>query len=303
MTTVKKIFLMNSPELPTPGTHLFTTNKFLSSFTYYGYEVLVANKLDDVVNGSIVLVSNHGIDHPKISKKIGTDAINYLATTFPDTTYLCWFYHKHYDTIPFKKFIITGEHFRMKPLLEAHINCWNLQEKINNYVPFTFACALFPNDIGTFERKETLNGCFMGTAYKYEWVSELANIAYLPGMYHGRELKEEDRIKTFLSSKIAFGFHHNDNVLNNVVVERVFEGMAYGCVVISDSPAAGIITGGIVQVAKNKSEFLDIYIRLLKNDAERLELQRRGYLWAKENGLYVHTTKNFLKKMEELGFM
>ena len=143
----------------------------------------------------------------------------------------------------------------------------------------------------------------MGTAYKYDWVSGLANIAYLPGMCNGKVLKEEDRINTFLSSKIAFGFHHNNNVLNNVVVERVFEGMAYGCVVISDSPAAGLITGGIVQVAKNKSEFLDIYNRLLNNDAERLDLQRRGYLWVKENGLYVHTTKNFFKKMEELGFM
>jgi hypothetical protein len=63
MTTVKKIFLMNSPELPTSGTHMFTTSKFLSSFTYYGYEVFIANKLDDIVNGSIVLLSSHGIDH------------------------------------------------------------------------------------------------------------------------------------------------------------------------------------------------------------------------------------------------
>jgi len=303
MTTVKKIFLMNSPELPTSGTHMFTTSKFLSSFTYYGYEVFIANKLDDIVNGSIVLLSSHGIDHPIISKKIGTDAINYLATTFPDSVYLCWFYHHYYHSIPFKKFIITGEHFRMKPALESHIPFWNIQEKINNYVPLTFACALFPNVIGTIERKETLNGCFMGTAYKHDWVYNLDNIAYLPGLCNGRELKEEDRIKTFLSSKIAFGFHNDNNVLNNVVVERVFEGMAYGCVVISDSPAAGVITGGIVQVAKNKSEFLDIYNRLLNNDAVRLELQRRGYLWAKENGLYVHTTKNFLKKMDELGFM
>ena len=303
MTTVKKIFLMNSPELPTPGTHMFTTNKFLSSFTYYGYEVFIANKLDDVVNGSIVLLSNHGIDHPIISTNTGIHAINYLTATFPECTYLCWFYHKHYHSIPFKKFIITGEHFRMKPVLESHIPFWNIQEKIKNYVPFTFACALFPNDIGTFERKETLNGCFMGTAYKQEWVNELTNIAYLPGMSHGVAIKEEDRINTFLSSKIAFGFHHDGNVLNNVIVERVFEGMAYGCVVISDSPAAGIITGGIVQVAKDKTEFLEIYNRLLNNDSERLELQRRGYLWAKENGLYIHTSGNFLKKMEELGFM
>ena len=36
-----------------------------------------------------------------------------------------------YDQIPFKKFILTGEHFRKKPSLEFHIQCWDLQEKIN----------------------------------------------------------------------------------------------------------------------------------------------------------------------------
>ena len=303
MSTVKKIFLMNSPELPTPGTHMFTTRKFLSGFTYYGYEVIVVNKLDDIINGSIVLLSNHGIDQSSVSKKIGIDALNYLSRSFPDTIYLCWFYHKHYDSIPFKKFIITGEHFRMKPLLQSHIPFWDIQEKINNYVPLTFASALFPDNIGFHKRTEKLNGCFMGTAYKYHWVSNLENIAYLPGICNGRELKEEDRINTFLSSKIAFGFHHDNNVSNNVVVERVFEGMAYGCVVISDSPAAGIITDGIVQVAKDKSEFLDIYNRLLKNDAERLELQKKGYLWVKNNGLYIHTVNNFLKKIDELGVL
>lgn len=299
MTHVKKIFIMDSPELPTPGTHMFTCSKFLSSFTYYGYEAYIVKNLDDIVNGSIVLLSNHGLDNTELA----FNALKYISTAFPDTTYLCWFYHKYYDKIPFTKFIITGEHFRMKPQLESHICFWDIQEKIKNYVPLTFASPMFPEFVEKISRNEILNGCFMGTAYKYDWICELENIAYLPGMCNGVELSETDRINTFLSSKIAFGFHNDNNVLNNVVVERVFEGMAYGCVVISDSPAAGIITGGIVQVANNKSEFLDIYNRLLQNDEERLELQKKSYLWVKQNGLYIHTAIKFLKKMEELGFM
>jgi len=296
----KKIYLINTSELPTPGTHMFTINKFLSGFLYYGYEIVLANKLDDITNGNIVLLSNHGLDHPVISKKVGLDAINYISAKYPDCIYICWFYHAYYDILPFKKFIITGEHFRFKPTLKLHIERWDLEQKINNYVPLTFASPLFPEQIGSFDRNEELNGCFMGTSYKYEWVRGLPKTVFLTGINHGKEIKEEDRIKLFLSSKIAFGFHHNDNVLNNVVVERVFEGMAYGCVVISDSPAAGIVTNGIVQVANNKQEFLEIYNKLLLDDDLRLDLQKRGYEWVKNNGLYIHTVKKFIDKITEL---
>lgn len=299
---LKKIFLMNSPELPTPGTHLCTTNKFLSGFKYYDYEITHASNLDDIENGSIVLLSNHGLEHPYVSSEIGFNAIKYLSERYPDCVYLCWFYHKFYDSLPFKKFILTGEHFREKPYVKLHIERWNLQQKINNYVPFTFASPLLPQEIGSFQRNETINGCFMGTAYKYDWVSNLPNIVYLCGMTHGNNIKEDDRINIFLSSKIAFGFHHDDNVMNNVIVERVFEGMAYGCVVISDSPEAGKITNGIVQVATNKNEFLEIYHKLLNNHELCQELQQKGYEWVKQNGLYVHTVKKFLDKIDELHF-
>ncbi len=291
---------MNSIELPTPGTHLFTTNKFLSGFTYYGYEKINASKLDDIEDGSVVLLSNHGLDHPTISKEVGLKALNYLSNKYPNCIYICWFYHAYYDIIPFKRFIITGEHFHFKPRLETHIKRWDIEQKINNYVPLTFASPLLPEQIGKFERNDILNGCFMGTAYKHDWVYGLPKTVFLTGINHGREIKEEDRIKLFLSSKIAFGFHHNDNVLNNVVVERVFEGMAYGCVVISDSPAAGLITNDIVQVATNKQEFLEIYNKILSDDNLRLDLQKKGYEWVKDNGLYIHTVKKFIDKFQEL---
>lgn len=296
----KIIYLMNSQELPTPGTHMFTTKKFISGFTYYGYETKIALQLDDITDGSIVLLSNHGIDNPTNSKDIGIKALNYLADKYPNTIFICWFYHRYYDIIPFKKYIITGEHFRFKPALEGHIKCWDLEQKINNYVPLTFASPLLPEQIGTFKRNESLNGCFMGTSYKYDWVAGLPKTVFLTGINHGREIEEKDRIELFLSSKIAFGFHHNNNVINNVIVERVFEGMAYGCVVISDSPAAGKITNGIVQVANNKEEFLNIYNRLLSNDNERMSLQEKGYEWVKQNGLYIHTVKCFLDKIYSL---
>jgi len=288
-------YLMNSKELPTPGTHYYTTNKFSKGFKFHGYTVLEANTLDSITDGSIVLLSDHGITP---NKEKGFEYLQYLSIKFPNTIFICWFYHKYYYEIPFKKFIITGEHFHKKPLLDGHVFCWDLQNKINNYVPFTFSSPLFPEDIGKFTRNEMINGCFIGTAYKPNWVNDLKNIVYVTG----NRYPENERIRLFLSSKIAFGFHADDNVLNNVVVERVFEGMAYGCVVISDNPVAAEITDNIVQVCTSKDEFLKIYNRLLNNDEERKQLQKRGYEWIKNKGLYTHVAQNFLNKCKELDF-
>lgn len=287
---------MNSPELPTPGTHRFTITKFASGFKYYGYEVSESKLLDGIIDGSIVILSNHGISNNKW-------ALQYLADRFPNCIYICWFFHKIYNEIPFKKFILTGEHYHKEPICTIeqdidgdHRNDWKLQQTISNYIPLTFSSSLLPEQVGAFTRSHMINGCFIGTQYKPDWVEGLQNIVYITG----NNLPEEERVKLFLSSKIAFGFHTHPNVLNNVVVERVFEGMAYGCVVISDNPVASEITDGIVQIATNKSDFLKLYNELLNNPDRLKELQTKGYEWVKQKGLYVHTVKHFLDKIDNL---
>jgi spore maturation protein CgeB len=294
---MKKIYLMNSPELPTPGTHYYTTSKFSRGFERHGYTVIEAKTLDSIEDGSIVLLSNHGIDEQYKEKGLGY--LKYLNDKYPNTIFICWFYHKYYNEIPFKKFILTGEHFHEKPLLDSHIFCWDLQNRINNYMPLTFSSSILLEDVGNLIRNDTLNGCFIGTPYKPDWVEGLSNIKYITT----RHFPENERINLFLSSKIAFGFHADANILNNVVVERIFEGMSYGCVVISDSPAAAKITDNIVQLCTSKEEFLQVYNRILNNDEERKLLQQRGYEWIKKKGLYSHVAEIFLNKCKELGFI
>lgn len=293
---MKHFYLMNSKELPTPGTHHFTTTKFSKGFEYHGYTVKEANTLDSMEDSSIVLLSDHGITP---NKDIGLGHLKYLATNYPNSIFICWFYHKYYNEIPFKKFIITGEHFHSKPLLDEHVFCWELQNKINNYVPLTFSASVLPENVGKNPRNENVNGCFVGSTYKQNWVNNLQNVVYISG----NQYPENDRIRLFLSSKIAFGFHADPNIKNNVVVERVFEGMAYGCVVISDNPIAAQITDNIVQICTSENDFLKIYHRLLNNDEERKLLQERGYEWIRQNGLYTHVAHNFLTKCHELGFI
>lgn len=293
---MNKFYLMNSPELPTPDTHYYTTTKFSNGFKKHGYEIIEAKTLDSISDNSIVLLSNHGYIY---DISLCFSSLNYLANKFPNSIYICWFYHDFFSFIPFKKFVLTSEHFHKKPALDYHVFVWNLQQNINNYVPLTFSSALNYEQVANLPRNEQYNGCFIGTAYKPMWVKHLNNIVYITG----NKLPEAQRVHIFLSSKIAFGFHADANIANNVIVERVFEGMAFGCVVISDHPVAAEYTDNIVQYASSKDEFLKIYDRLLNNDNERLQLQQRGYEWIKKKGLYSHVAENFLNKFRELKYL
>ena len=68
-----------------------------------------------------------------------------------------------------------------------------------SYVPLTFSSSLYVEDIGTFSRNEVINGCFIGTSYKPDWVSDLPNIKYITN--YNNNFPEDERIKIFLSSK------------------------------------------------------------------------------------------------------
>jgi spore maturation protein CgeB len=293
---MNKYYLMNSPELPVPGTHYYTSNKFSDGFKVHGYDIIEAKTLDSITDNSIVLLSSHGYMY---NINLFFSSLNYLANKFPNSIYICWFFHKYYSLIPFKKFILTGEHFHKKPSLEYHVFAWELQQSVNNYLPLTFSSSLKYEQIGNLPRNEEYNGCFIGTAYKPNWVNQLKNTVYITG----NNLPEEQRVHIFLSSKIAFGFHADANIENNVIVERVFEGMAFGCAVISDHPAVAEYTDNIVQYASSKEEFLKIYDRLLNDDNERLLLQQRGYEWIKKKGLYSHLAEIFLNKCKELNYL
>lgn len=294
------VYLMNSYEFPVLGTHYFCMKKFIKGFEENNFIIKEAKHIDDLTNNSIVIISSHSINNNDFISNLIL-----LANKFPDCIYICWYFHKIYNYIPFKKFILTGEHFHKKPKKNSHIIYWEIQNNVHNFYPLTFAANLKENIVGTLTRRNIYDACFIGSTYKYDWIHNLHNIIYLGSNKWTPEnpIKEEDRIQYFLDSKICLGFHSEDNIMNNVVTERVYEGMAYGCVVISDNPIAHEITNGIVQIATNKNDFNALYHKLLNNDDICKDLQKRGYEWVKQHGLYKHVTKGFLNNMKELNFI
>lgn len=185
--------------------------------------------------------------------------------------------------------------------MESHLEYDIINKSINNFVPLLLRANESPENIGKYERKIEFNGCFMGSPYKYSWVSNLPNVFY-HNISYGL-LDYESRRNIYLKSLIAFGFSHDNNILNYHPTQRIFEGLSYGCVVISDNEAARDLTGGIVEYAVDYNEFIKLYNFFLSHPDECKKKELAGYEWCKKNGTNRYSASLFLEKIKELNFM
>jgi hypothetical protein len=289
---MKKAALVNINKCPCLGTHYPACMEFLNGFTNFGYEISCVTSLNECKDKDIFLLSSHNID---------ISFLNELNNINPDAVYILWYYHSVLDKIPFKKWILTGEYFYKTPRMVSHIEFDRINNSINNFVPLMLRADEDPEKIGTYERTDEINGCFMGSAYKTDWVTNLPNTLY-HNISNGL-LSYEKRRNIYLKSKIAIGFSGDGNILNYHPTQRIFEGLSYGCVVISDNEAARDLTNGIVEFAKDKEEFLEKYKYFLDHPEECIKKQQEGYIWAKKYGTNRYAASLFLNKMKDLNFI
>lgn len=299
-----KFCIINTPEMPTPGTHYMTTSKFASGFARLGFEVCEIKTNQELLslpndNGTILMISNHGIEIDWDKKRL--EIFSHLT----NVTKILWFFHSYLIKtnldVPFNNWILTGEHFHMPPKVELHSSLYRFQETLKNYHPLTFMSYMDPEKVGTHPRGPIVwDAQFVGSAYKTEWLSKIPN-CYARTV--AMSTTEEDRIKSFLSSHCALGFHSDNNILNSVVVERVPEALSYGAVCLSDNPAAVNFTDGVVELVQSLEELKD-RINFYKTNEEAAERKRvSGYEWVKTKGTYKHLAQSFLNKMKELDYV
>ena len=106
------------------------------------------------------------------------------------------------------------------------------------------------------------------------------------GYYYGTKnlsefLNYETRKRIYLSSMFALGFQSKQNADEQHVSQRIYEGLAYGCVVLSNSQAACDQTDGIVEFVSSQREIeqkIDYYV---KNHDAYLAKQSAGYNFIK----------------------
>lgn len=305
--------MINTGEYPTPVTHYYTASKFINGFIYNGYisyEIHSLQEMDNIEDSkdNVFLISDHFYSLPNES---WMNVFEKWGNKFERSSWILWHFHNIYKTnyldksvpFPFKNYIFTGEHYRV--INDEVRNHWggliDWYSSHENYVKWPFSADVNPFAIDSLmsKRKDIYDCGYVGASYKQDWTNGLANSFNCFVHYYFPTLDEATRVeKGFLFSKISLGFNSDSNARLGLPTERVFEGLAYGCVVVTDCKVAEDATDGIVKYVENYDQLLDFVSEYSNNNSLRKEKQKNGIGYAKTKGTYYHVAKEFISKIE-----
>ena len=165
-----------------------------------------------------------------------------------------------------------------------------------------FAAAVNPSQVGENCENDRYKVSYVGNrSYRPEWYSA----------FEGREdcrvhpsppyvSSEAERLDIYRNSQVSLGLHAPANIANGVVVERVFEALAYGCVSVTDNPHAVLVTDGCAQLVTERDEMLELVDRINRDADLRATLRRKGLSYARAHGTYHSQAANMMMLSSQL---
>ena len=206
-------------------------------------------------------------------------------------SFICW-YWRDFSFQPFNHIIYTGEDH----LKQSHQDEYLSHSK---FVPLKLRANDSPNMIGKYDRSYKRDYCFMGGGYKMDWVP-----SEFTGLYHrviyDNYLSYEERRQNYLSSTFAFAFQSNENIRTGHLSQRIFEGLAYGCITLCENKLAEEITNGAVIHITSKEDLINKMHYYKNNPKLILEKQEQGYEWVRKYGTNRVSVQLFLDKIKEI---
>lgn len=268
--TQKNVYILDSPLIGCPLVMIFLFSEYCGVFRRMGYNVKVIKTIETIQNDDIVFMG----DSFKVS-----NPVDLLYKQAPSAKYYGWYWFKH-DVSRLPNFVHIYENFlntQRDPRIRYYVT-------IPNSKPLLLRADEDPNDIGKMVRNVKMDYCYMGAPYCREYVPS----APFQGVYHvgGWEqyLNYAQRRELYLSSMFALGFQSTENIHNEHVSQRIYEGMAYGCIVLTNSKPAVIQTNGVAVWFKTKEE-LESLMRYYKENPEVLKKkQDEGYEFVRKYG-------------------
>lgn len=157
-------------------------------------------------------------------------------------------------------------------------------------VPLLLRAKEAPEQVGVYPRPLTLHPpdyCFMGGGYKKDWLPP-PSLGFT-GRYHEvtnhNYLSYESRREIYLSTRFSLAFQSDENIRTGHLSQRVFEGLAYGCIVFCENPLAEQYTRGAVITVRSKEELWEKMREWKEAPLEKIqEQQERGYEWSRRFG-------------------
>jgi len=281
----RDIFILDCHEIKCTLPVKYAYDDLCGAFRRKKYNVRIVDNVFELHNNSIVFMGN--IFH--CNEFEPQDLLNEIA---PDAIYIGW-YWTNVNVNKLKYFIHTYENImniyydETKPglgmVLEKPSGLIKLRQQKYN-VPLLLRANDDPMLIGTYERKIERDYCYMGYKYCPHMVPINFTGVYYGTLVHENFMSYEERKKIYLSSTFSLGFQSRTNIELKHVSQRIYEGMAYGCVVLSNSLAACQQTNNIV-IYVNSLEDLEEKMAYYKNNPELIkQKQQQGYEFVKKHG-------------------
>jgi spore maturation protein CgeB len=281
---MRDIQILDCPEIGCPQVLLYVFIELCNAFHRNGHQILITRNISEISNNSIVLMGD------TFRVKNSADLLYKIA---PHAIYLGWYWHMQ-DTSSLKNFIHIHEDFKN-----------NLDNRMEFYKSMKNSCPLLlranekPELVATYQKDIKMDYCYMGWRYRPDMVPEKFQGLYHGVFDHNKFLPYDERKKMYLSSIFTLGFQSDENIANEHVSQRIFEGLAYGCVVISNSIPACNQTDNIVEYANSREELENKMSFYLENPELIKKKQEQGYEFIKKYGTNHHAMNRIIEAIKE----
>lgn len=285
----RDIIILDCDEIKCPQVLLFVFKEFVGYFKRNNYNVKIVNNVREIHNNSIVLMGDSfNCDNP----------VNILKSIAPRAIYIGWYWHK-INTDELQYFIYTYEN-----MLNIHYDANRANDLIKirsfkNNSPFLLRADEDPLLVGTYEKHIKYDFCYMGWRYCENLVPQ-----NFKGLYHGvcdhsKFLDYETRKQNYLSSLFALGFQSPENIYSKHVSQRIFEGLTYGCIVLSNSLPACEQTNNIVIHVSTREEVEQVMTYYINNPELAEKKRKEGYEFSKQFGTNQLVAQNFISLIKD----
>lgn len=285
----RDIIILDCPEIKCPLVLLFVFKEFTGYFRRNNYNVKIVKNVTELHNNSIVLMGNSFNCN---------DPVNILKNIAPHAIYIGWYWHT-INTDELQYFIYTYEN-----ILNIYYDANRVHDLIKirsfkNNSPFLLRADEDPLLVGTYDKHIKYHFCYMGWKYCENLVPQKFKGLYHGVFDHNKFFNYETRKQIYLSSLFALGFQAPDNIYAKHVSQRIFEGLAYGCIVLSNSLPACEQTNNIVIHVSTREEVEQIMTYYINNPELAEKKRKEGYEFSKQFGTNQLAAQNFITLIKD----
>ena len=293
MTTIcsskRHILILDCQEIKCPLVLKYVFRELCQAFADNGHVVREISCMTHIHNNSVVFMGD------TFQCLNPCELLNQIA---PDAIYIGWYWYRQ-NTTSLKNFIYTYENMLSPPL--SRKPSFDIMQQGPNNCPLLLRASDHPDKISTYPRNVVRDYCFMGWVYRPDWVPS----SKFTGLYHGtydheKFLDYNTRRSIYLSSTFALGFQSDTNISDRHVSQRIFEGLAYGCVVFSESPEACVQTDNIVEYISSKADLESKMAFFLEHPDKIREKQLQGYEFVKKYGTNHFAIDKFVRVISDV---